>query len=122
MVMSCWPDDEVIVYGKGGVPRLKVKFNGSMVMFFGEATQKSCKYHVYIDGKLVEHTEKKEVLKEFDAGFLANMVKGNTHLVQVITEGLDTTVEHTLEIEPVFSGDFEQEMRLESICVAGGKA
>jgi hypothetical protein len=49
-------------------------------------------------------------------------VGGNTHLVEVIAEGLDPAAEHTMEIEPVFADDSEQELRLESICVAGGEA
>ena len=43
-------------------------------------------------------------------------------LVQVIAESLDPEVEHTLEIEPLFSEGAGQELRLESICVSGGTA
>jgi hypothetical protein len=101
-----------------------VKFDGSMVLFFGESTQKSAKYRVTLDGKIIEHksNDGKEMLKEYDAGFLANMVKGNAHHYQVIATGLDTSREHTLVIEPVMAADPEQELRLESICVAGGRA
>ena len=34
----------------------------------------------------------------------------------------DTQVDHTLEIHPVFAEDEAQELRLESICLAGGEA
>ncbi|MCY3023352.1 MAG: SGNH/GDSL hydrolase family protein [Planctomycetota bacterium] len=145
MLMSRWLDDETIASNRKevtengkkkpvpqDVARLKVKFSGSMVMLYGEATPKSCKYRAYIDGKLVEHQEgqKKDVLQEFDGGKLSKLVKGNTHHAQVIATGLDPAIEHTLEIEPVFAadpqplaaGDGEQELRLESICVAGGQA
>jgi lysophospholipase L1-like esterase len=126
MLMSRWLDDEVIVTGKKGaaVAPLKMKFSGSMVMFFGESTTKSVKYRVLIDGKVAEHKsgDGKQTLTEFDGGTLANMVKGNCHHAQVIAEGLDAKVEHTLEIQPIFSGESEQELRLESICVAGGEA
>ena len=130
MLMSRWLDDETIASNRKGknapqeVARLKAKFCGSMVLFFGESTTKSCKYKVYIDGKLIEHPEgqKKEMLPEFDGGKLGKMCNGNTHLVQVVATGLDPAVEHTLEIEPLCSGDSELELRLESICVAGGKA
>ena len=60
---------------------------------------------------------------EFDASWLAYLLRGNTHLVQVIAEGLDPKTTHTLEIEPVYSNKMvDQELRLESICVAGGEA
>ena len=35
---------------------------------------------------------------------------------------LDPATDHTLRLEPVFDPDHEQELRLESICVAGGDA
>lgn len=128
MLMSRWLDDEVIASRKKGetnsVVPLKLKFSGSMVMLFGESTTKSVKYRAFIDGKLVEHKsgDGKQTLTEFDGGLLANLVKGNCHHAQVIAEGLDATKEHTLEIHPMFSGEAEQELRLESICVAGGAA
>jgi len=71
---------------------------------------------------LVEHVEKKQTLTEFDAGGLARLVGGNTHHPQVIAENLDPAVPHTLEIEPLLAEDGSQELRLESICVAGGEA
>ena len=128
MLMSRWLDDEVIATIKKDesivVAPLKVKFSGSMVMLFAESTVKSVKYRALIDGKLVEHKsgDGKQTLTEFDGGALANVVKGNCHHAQILAEGLDPTVEHTLEIELVFSGEGEQELRLESICVAGGEA
>jgi len=136
MLMSRWLADEVVASNKKEisengkkstvpqeVARLKVKFNGSMVMFFGESTPKSCKYRVYIDGKLAEHQpdKKKPPITEFDAGHLGRILKGNTHHAQVIATGLSTDTDHTLEIEPIFTSDAD-ELRLESICVAGGAA
>lgn len=125
MLMSRWLDDETIVTvpkTPGSAPaRLKVKFNGSMVLFFGESTPTSCKYRVYIDGKQVEHEDNKKTLPEFDAGGLGKRCSGNVHHTQRIAQGLDPSIEHTLEIEPL-PGTENQEMRLESICVAGGEA
>jgi len=46
----------------------------------------------------------------------------NRQHVWKVGQGLETSVDHVLEIEPVFANDVEQELRLESICVAGGKA
>ena len=133
MLMSRWLDDEVIAANgpetsaKGEVVahtppgRLKVNFRGSMVMLFGEATPRSGKYRVWIDGKPLprKNAEGKVVAQEFDGGEFAKRVNGNAHLVQVLAEGLDTKIEHTLEIEPAFDPGVTQELRIESICVAG---
>ncbi len=137
MLMSRWLDDEVIgtttpaISNTGDTPSpgavggapLRVKFHGTMVMLYGESTPRSCKYRVLIDGVLVTRTvaNQKEPLVEFDAGVLGRAANGNAHHVQVLAQGLDPVVEHTLEIVPVFAGA-DQELRLESICVAGGKA
>jgi len=121
-LMSRWLDDLAIASNRQKVERLRVRFSGSMVMLFGEKTLKSGKYRCHIDGKLVEHVDwaTKKKLTEFDAS--AKQFGGNTHLSELIAEGLDPAAEHILEIEPVFEGDSEQELRIESICVAGGKA
>jgi lysophospholipase L1-like esterase len=134
MLMSRWLDDEVIAgdasAAAGAKPkdsapeRLKVNFRGSMVMLLGESTPKSGKYRAYVDGKLVEHREggaDKPPLKEFDAGHLGRLLAGNTHYVQTIAIDLDPAQSHTLEIEPAFEAA-DHELRLESICVAGGAA
>lgn len=136
MLMSRWLDDEVIASNKNQiinakakkqfssqqVQPLQVKFRGSMVMLFGESTPKSTKYRAYIDGKLVERkSEDGRTLLEFDGAQLGALVKGNSHHVQAIATALDPNIEHTLKIEPRFSGSAE-ELRLESICVAGGAA
>ena len=122
MLMSRWLDDETIATKPA--ERLKVKFNGSMVMLFGESTPKSCTYRVYLDGKLLERKtpDGKQTLTDFNAGHLGKLMNGNSHHAQVIVEGLDTMTDHTLEIEPIFPADKDEELRLESICIAGGRA
>lgn len=86
---------------------LKLKFTGSSVLLFGEATPRSGQYRVTIDG-----TE-----KEYNARVFGD---GVGRLSQVVAEGLDPAKEHTLEIQPVFvSLDQPVELRLESICIAG---
>ena len=138
MLMSRWLDDEVIASNrreekdsagkKTLVPQqvapLEVKFRGEMVLLFGEGTPKSGRYRAFIDGKLVERPvpNSKEPLREFDAASIAAPSKGNAHHVAVIATGLDPATDHTLRIEPVFDADKEQELRLESICGAGGDA
>ena len=106
------------------VAPLEVKFRGEMVLLFGEGTPKSGRYRAFIDGKLVERPvpNSKEPLREFDDASIAAPSRGNTHHVAVIATGLDPATDHTLRIEPVFDADKEQELRLESICVAGGDA
>jgi hypothetical protein len=138
MLTSRWLDDVLIASnrkttldGTGKpvsvpqkVDRLVVEFRGSMIMLLGESTEKSCKFKAYLDGKLVERDGGKQgKLTEFDASWMAYLLRGNTPLAQIIAEGIDPKVTHTLEIEPVFSQKMiEQELRLESVCVAGGDA
>ena len=132
MVMSRWLDDEVVAAvptdaGSSGVSQvepLTVRFVGTMVMLFGESTLKSVRYKTTLDGELIRHKSQdgQQDLEEFDAGRLAKARKGNTHLVQAIAVGLKPGVEHTLRIEPGFTGAVGEELRLESVCVAGPNA
>jgi lysophospholipase L1-like esterase len=139
MLMSRWLDEELVALSRRPgvddqgkktlvpqtVERLKVQFRGATVLLLGESTEKSGKYKLYLNGKLLERDgpKGKEKVSEFDAGWLAYLVRGNGHLVQIVAEGLDPATTHTLEIEPVFSAKMiDQELRLESICVAGGEA
>ena len=62
----------------------------------------------------------KQTIDLFDAGQFARRLGGNGHHAQVIATGLDPVRTHTLEIEPVLESG--EELRLESICVAGKKA
>lgn len=135
-LMSRWLDDEVVVSnrqtqtGDDGktamvlqIPqRLGLKFRGSMVMLFGECTLKSGKYRAYLDGQLVTRQEGGKTLTEFDPGAFAHTINGNGHHVQVLAQGLNPGVEHTLEIEPIFDPAQEQELRFESVCVAGASS
>ena len=132
MLMSRWLDDLVTASRWADaekkqpqeVARLRVRFSGSMVMVLGESTPTSCRFRAYVDGKPAEHRPdpKKPPTTLFDGGSLGRLAKGNAHLVQVIATGLDPAAEHTLEIEPLFTEETDQELRLESICVAGGGA
>jgi lysophospholipase L1-like esterase len=130
-LMSRWLDDVAIASRPGAEPgeepapqpaRLRARFTGRMVMLFGETTKTSGKYRAWIDGKPVEHlcSSKKQKTDLFDAGAFARRIGGNGHYVQVIATGLDGSAEHLLEIEPVLEPD--EELRLESLCVAGPDA
>ena len=137
-LMSRWLDDVTVASSPASantadakttrvaqnVERLKLRFRGSSLLLFGETTPKSAKYRIYIDGKLHEYPapDNKTQLSEYDAGKLSRSINGNGHYVQQIATGLDAGVLHTLEIEPVFEEGKDQELRLESICVAGGAA
>ncbi|RYX84439.1 SGNH/GDSL hydrolase family protein [bacterium] len=134
-LMSRWLDDEVIASNRRAVTevgktqsvpqtveRLKVRFRGTMVMLLGETSLQTGKYRAYLDGKLVQRTQDRKTLTEYDPGAFGKAINGNGHHVQVIATGLNPSVDHTLEIEPLFDESKEQELRIESICVAGGAA
>lgn len=137
MLMTRWLDDESIASNrksevgadgkKQSVPQtvapLKARFSGSMVFLFGEATTKSGKYRVTIDGQPVaRQLGWGKTAPEFDPGDFSKKLNGNAHHAQVLATGLDPAKEHTLVIEPLFDANAENELRLESICVAGGEA
>ncbi len=130
-LMSRWLDSETIASRPGPkshTPKPKppepfrAQFRGSMVMFFGETTKTSGKYRVRIDGRVVHYQppKSKPTSELFDAGQFARLIGGNGHHAQVIATGLDPARTHTLEIEPVLEAG--EELRLESICVAGKEA
>lgn len=125
-LMSRWLDDSVIASTDSAatseVQRLRFQFNGSTVMIFGESTPQSGQYRVYLDGQLIERTLNGKTQSEFDPGAFAKLIGGNGHHAQLITTGLATDKTHNLEIEPIFTQSSKQELRLESICVAGGLA
>jgi len=121
-LMSRWLDDVAIA--SNFIPKdrsktvpstpaapLKLVFKGSSVLLFGEATPLSGKYKAIVDGKE----------KEFNACQLGPNNTGR--LVQLVVEGLDPSVEHSLDIVPLFeSPEKPAELCLESVCVAGGDA
>jgi hypothetical protein len=84
-------------------------------MLFGESTPTSGGYTARIDGRPVRP-------ETLEPGSFARGASGNVHLVQVLATGLDPEVSDTLEIEPLHRAGSEEELRLESICVAGGSA
>lgn len=118
-LMSRWLDDEVVATGKGELAPLRLKFRGSIALLFGEGTPTSGKYRMILDGKPVERKNGDTVQTEFDAGATARSAGGNVRYVELVGQNLDPNIEHTLEIVPLFAADVEQELRLESLCVAG---
>ncbi len=101
---------------------LRFEVRASYVMIFGEATTKSGKFRVRIDGQPHTYTPwgAKEPTDLYD--MTSERFKGNWNYHQTIVENLDPNTPHIVEIEPVLEADEEQELRIESLCVAGGAA
>ncbi|WP_052362233.1 SGNH/GDSL hydrolase family protein [Geminisphaera colitermitum] len=105
-VMSRWLDDVSIACGPEARP-LRLAVRGSDVMLFGEATPASGSYEVRIDGAT-------------PATWKVTAPGGNMRYFQIIAKNLDPAVEHIIEIIPKLTD--AQELRIESICVAGAPA
>jgi hypothetical protein len=107
-VMSRWLDDVSIAAGAEAAP-LRMTVHGANVLLFGEGTPRSGKYEVIIDGGAP---------KTYDAG--ASARDGNIRYFQLIAQGLDPAREHVVELRPRLAAG--QELRIESVCVAGAPA
>jgi len=119
---SRWQDDEVIAANckrlrfnqfelTGGNPEpLEVKFYGTTVAIFGEATIWSGKYTVSIDGNPVGSYDDSEWAKHFSP---------SAYMFRMLAHNLDQNQIHTLTVKPEFSSKEPQILKLESICVAG---
>lgn len=130
-LMSRWLDDlgvasnRAAAVGKDApLPQtaatLRLRVDASAIMLFGEGTLQSGRFRVLIDGvALVGNGSQIKGTDEFDAN---RWKTGNGFLWVELARGLDTAKPHLVEIVPLFAADQEQELRLESICVAGGKA
>lgn len=130
--MSRWLDSVAVAgnrvpdaRGKPGkdaqvVAPLRLTVQAASIILLGEGTPASGRYRVRIDGVVL--TGNQAQVKDTDL-FDANRWKtGNGHYVVELARNLDPAVGHLLEIEPVFDPATAQELRLESICVAGGAA
>ncbi len=103
-VCSRWMDDLLIA--RDSAAPLHFRFRGSDVLLFGEQTKSSGSYSVRIDAGEPQT-------------FSARCEEGNMRLAEVVAEGLDPTKEHEIVITPLLKPD--EELRLESVCVAGGQ-
>ncbi len=104
---SRWMDDLAIAEaGDTDQPEvLTVQFTGESVLLFGESTPKSGRYSVSIDGGA-------------PVEYKAHCASGNMRLVQLLAYGLNADETHTLQIRPLLESG--EELRLNSVCVAGG--
>lgn len=131
-LMSRWLDDLIVARnrkpdeqgtpGKESQPvqPLRLKVDATAILLFGESTADSCRFRVLVDGVAVTGKGGQEKGADW---FEGNRWKtGNGFLLYEVARGLDPSVPHLLEIEPVFDSAKAQELKLESICVAGGKA
>lgn len=131
-LMSRWLDDLVTARNQAldekGKPRpemqkvepLRLQIEATSILLFGECTADSGKFRVKLDGKPI--TGKWGQDKDSDL-FTGNLWKnGNGFLLYEVALGLDPSVPHLLEIEPIFDETKPQELKIESLCVAGGKA
>ena len=134
-LMSRWLDDLVIArnftVNADGKPELtppevapapvaplRLAIHAASILLFGEATPLSGKFRVRLDGKLLVGVPGQAKDADF---FDANRWQhGNGHLVFELARNLDASRVHILEIEPLFAAN--QELRINSICVAGGAA
>jgi lysophospholipase L1-like esterase len=107
-VCSRWMDTLAIAeLTQGQVPApLTLEFTGEMVLLFGEGTPKSGSYTVRIDGG--EAIEYQTYCKN-----------GNMRHVQIVAMDLASEITHTIEITPKLEEG--EELRLNSLCVAGGR-
>lgn len=130
--MARWLDDVVIatnaMQGKGGneiqqpveVEPLTVRFKAATVMLYGEETLQSGRIRAFIDSRQVLREQGKTTVECFDLS--SKRYGGNRHFNAVIATGLDPNKIHELKLVPVFTEGQEQELRLESVCLAGGEA
>lgn len=101
------------------VEPLIVKFKAESVMLFGEETTKSGKFAAFVDGEKLSWSRKDKVYDVIDVN--SSKFGGNRHFNKMLVTGLDPEKIHTLEIKPIFD-DKNNELRFESICLAGGDA
>lgn len=131
-LMSRWLDDMVVARnrkadepgtpGKESQPvqPLRLKAEATAILLFGESTADSGRFRVLVDGVAVTGKGGQEKGADW---FEGNRWKtGNGFLLWEVARGLDPSVPHLLEIEPIFDSAKAQELKIESICVAGGKA
>ena len=96
-----------LAIAKSDADPLLLQIQASTVMLFGEMTKDSGSYQVRVDGG-----EPKS--------YSAKCAEGNMRLVQLIAEGLDPARTHEIEIIPTLKTG--EELRVESVCVAGAPA
>ena len=121
MLMSRWQGDQAVAETTAttAAAPFACTIQAGTVLIFGESTEKSGSYQVLIDGA-AQVPPGSKTGADIDAGAFARNAHGNVHHVVVVTTTLDPARSHRLEIVPHLAAG--QELRLESVCVAGGAA
>jgi hypothetical protein len=118
-LMCRWLDDVLVASGdaQAGSPKaLTLKMKGEAAFLFGEATKISGKYRVTIDGSPATGPQIDS------SGFFnaATIIEGNMPHFTTLAVGLKADHIYSISIEPILSPG--QELRFESLCVAGNHA
>nr|MBA3937238.1 SGNH/GDSL hydrolase family protein [Planctomycetota bacterium] len=121
MLMSRWQGEQAVAEATAAAAPapFACTVQAETVLIFGESTERSGTYQVLIDGVAQVPLGSKDG-PDIDAGAFARGAHGNVHHVVVVTMALAAGQPHHLEIVPHLTAG--QELRLESICVAGGAA
>jgi lysophospholipase L1-like esterase len=131
MLMSRWQGDQAVAEAAAApagaaatstaaaVAPFTCSVQASTVLIFGESTERSGTYQVQIDG-VAQVPPGSKTGADIEAGTFARNAHGNVHHVVVVTTTLDPAQAHRLTIVPHLAAG--QELRLESVCVAGGAA
>lgn len=88
---------------------LVLNVRGRNLLLFGEATPRSGRCRVLVDGKETRI-----------CNFGGFSPQGNARFEEMVAQGLDPSITHRVELIPVLEPG--QELRIESLCVAGGEA
>lgn len=117
-LMTRWLDSVAVAHATaGGDPApLRVRFRGEMVGLFGEETIRSGRYRATLDGRVLRFGEKDTV------NVSSKRIGGNRQHWHVLATDLDEHRVHELIIEPILIPGQADELRLESICVAGSRS
>jgi lysophospholipase L1-like esterase len=105
---SRWQDGETIA--TNNTP-FKVKFRGEVLLLFGESVVTGGNVEAWVDGKKVSATS---------GSWFAKMFPPSAYLSWGIGKLFDGAVEHELEIRPNLKPG--EQLKIESICVAGENA
>ena len=131
-LMSRWLDDIVIASNRtlrvNGTPGkkpaacepLRLKIQASYILLYGESSKESANFKMKLNGEYIKQQHGRDRGSDI---FVGNRWKdGNGFLIYDVATGLDASQEHILEIEPLFTDAEGQNLRIESVCVAGGPA
>ncbi|MGI6496290.1 MAG: SGNH/GDSL hydrolase family protein [Kiritimatiellia bacterium] len=123
---SRWLDE--ITVATNGAPALEFVFRGSTIILWGETSLDCARLLVVVDGHLMDnphYNPKRDTLSSYvyDCGRQGRTIGGPGYLNLPLFSNLENPDdEHTLLLIPLFdASNPKSEIRIESLCVAGGK-